>query len=62
MKTAVLMRSTLLAVILGLLLGSCRKAEPIVDLSPLGDAVRFLAIALVLGAIIQGVLKLWDRD
>lgn len=62
MKAFVLMRSTLLAVVLGLLLGSCGKSEPIVDLSPLGDAVRFLAIALVLGAIIQGVLKMWDRD
>jgi hypothetical protein len=62
MTVFVLMRSTVLIVVLGLLLGSCRKAEPIVDLSPLGDAVRFLAVAFVLGVIIQGVLKLWERD
>jgi hypothetical protein len=62
MKAFVLMRSTVLAVLLGLLLGSCGKSKPIVDLSPLGDAVRFLAIAFVLGIIIQGVLKMWERD
>jgi len=58
----VLLRGPLLAAVL--CLASCRgkSAEPVVDLSPLGEAVKFLAVALVLAAIIRGVISLWGRN
>ena len=39
------------------MLASCRKSESIVDLSPLGEAIRFLAIAMVLGCIVIGIFQ-----
>ena len=64
MNSPVILRTTVLILVLGLLLVSCGggPSEPTVDLTPLGDAIRFLAIALVLGAIIQGVMNLWHKD
>ena len=58
----VLLRGPLLAAVL--CMASCRgkAAEPVVDVTPIGDAVKFLAVALVLGAIIRGVLSLWDKN
>jgi len=57
----VLLRGPLLAAVIAL--ASCRgkSAEPIVDVTPIGDAVRFLAVALVLGMIIRGIFGLWEK-
>jgi hypothetical protein len=57
----VLLRGPLLVAVLAL--ASCRgkPSEPLVDVTPLGDAVRFLAVALVLGMIIRGIFGLWEK-
>lgn len=45
------------------LLASCGKEpEPIVDMSPIGEAIRFLAVAGVLAVIIRAVLEGWTKD
>ncbi len=53
-----------LALLVAVILTSCGgpPTDPVVDVTPLGDAVRFLAVALVLGAIITGVMGLWGRE
>jgi hypothetical protein len=43
--------------LVGATLASCRSSESIVDLSPLGEAIRFLAIAMVLGCIVIGIFQ-----
>ena len=59
----VLLRGPLLLLAAALVLASCKggRPEPIVDMSPIGDALRFMAVALVLGAIIRGILALWEK-
>ena len=32
---------------------------PVVDLKPLGDALRFMSVAIVLAGIIAGVCGIW---
>jgi hypothetical protein len=44
------------------LIASCRSSESIVDLSPLGEAIRFLAIAMVLGCIVIGIFQNMGKD
>ena len=56
-----MLRSPLMAT--SLCLASCRSKSvaPIVDMNPVGDALRFLAVALVLGIVIRGVFGLWQN-
>lgn len=63
MNAPVILRTTVLLGVL--LLAACEEEpppEPLVDVTPLGDALRFLAVAIVLGAIITSIFNAWNKE
>ena len=63
MNSPVLLRTTILLMVL--LLAACGEEppkQPVVDVNPIGEAIRFLAIAGVLAVIINSVLEKLDGD
>ncbi len=62
MNSPVLLRLLVLMAVVSM--AACRKSPPppIVDVTPIGDALRFLAVAVVLGGIISGIFDLWGKE
>ena len=61
MNSPVLLRLLVLMAVVST--AGCRSSSvPIVDVTPIGDALRFLAVAIVLGAIINSIFDIWGKD